>query len=210
MIGGWHLRHRFRRSFAEARPRARGNVSEPTWIWPDAPNRPITWGSACTGSNGDLVVAKCMVEAYRAAGLTIFDVIPKFSCEIVAPKQQWAEKVSAALFPDAEAACSFSDIMDLQGDYAMCRTHGRKCVVPSVDVFVCCTSCRDFCRWSGPNGLVLLQSSSTGGSAQTFAGFLKYLEKHRPSMVLFENVDSMEDKVAPNFLQSGLGIRAAG
>ena len=116
-------------------------------------------------------------------------------------------KSKRALFPDAEAACSFSDIMDLQGDYAMCRTHGRKCVVPSVDVFVCCTSCRDFCRWSGPNGLVLLQSSSTGGSAQTFAGFLKYLEKHRPSMVLFENVDSMEDKVAPNF--SNLDLASA-
>ena len=39
-----------------------------------APNRPITWASACSGSNGDLAVAKCMRTAYHEIGLTGFDL----------------------------------------------------------------------------------------------------------------------------------------
>ena len=38
-----------------------------------------------------------------------------------------------------------------------------------------------------------LASKSKGGSAQTFGGLIAYVSQHRPLMILFENVDAMED-----------------
>ncbi|CAJ1455628.1 unnamed protein product [Effrenium voratum] len=49
---------------------------------------------------------------------------------------------------------------------------------------------------AGPSrgNFVLTQATSRGGSAQTFQGLLSYVEEHRPLLILFENVDSMDDK----------------
>ena len=44
--------------------------------------------------------------------------------------------------------------------------------------------------------LVLAETQSKGGSAQTFRGFLAYCEVHRPTFVIYENVDSIDDKVS--------------
>ena len=97
--------------------------------------------------------------------------------------------------PD-DLPCIFNDIQDLHKGQAACWEHNGFCNVPAVDLFIVGTSCKDMSR-ANPNPvrgeLVLAQASSKGGSAQTFHGLLTFLEAKSPAMVLFENVDSIED-----------------
>jgi len=88
------------------------------------------------------------------------------------------------------------DICELGGDVADCAAHGQKCPLPQVDLLVLGTSCKDMSR-ANPcqhkDSAVLSQQVSRGGSAQTFRGMLSYLQSKCPPLVLFENVDAMDD-----------------
>ena len=84
-------------------------------------------------------------------------------------------------------------------DHGESRVSDRAgCGVRQVDILVLGTSCKDMSRANpsykvgGPP--VLLSESSKGGSAQTFHGMLAYVESHAPQLVIFENVDTMDDK----------------
>ena len=72
------------------------------------------------------------------------------------------------------------------------------CPVPQVDILLIGTSCKDMSR-ANPNkarhNQVLLNDTSDGGSAQTFKGMLAYIDSHSPSIVVFENVDTIDDAV---------------
>ena len=69
-------------------------------------------------------------------------------------------------------------------------------MLKSVDVFMCCTFCKDFSRERWKKTASCLNSEkSTGVSAQTLHGMSAYLDSHRPTVVLFENVDTIEDGV---------------
>ena len=96
----------------------------------------------------------------------------------------------------SSGVCVFRDIQDMGKSSADCIAHNQRCAVPAVDVLVIGTSCKDMSRAnpSAPKGLVLKQDSSRGGSAQTFRGFLAYLEQHSLSVIFFENVDAMADE----------------
>ena len=166
-----------------------------------APNRTITVATACTGSAADVFVMDALARAYgdEASG---FGVKYLFNCDIAPKKREWATRVHDAVAGaegDALCAskpCSLSKTGDLENEEALCATHGKYCPVPSVDVFICCTSCKDMSRANGEKSWhVLAAAKSTGGSAQTFQGLLRYQDAHRPTIVLFENVDSIEDKV---------------
>ena len=89
----------------------------------------------------------------------------------------------------------FGDVVDLGASEAYCYVHGKKCVVPSVDIFVCCTSCKDFSKQNTKRqqGFVTQQTSTPGGSAQTLRGVNAYIEAHRPTIILFENVDGIDE-----------------
>eukprot|EP00438_Fugacium_kawagutii_P001081 Skav236104 [mRNA] locus=scaffold1166:290060:291565:+ [translate_table: standard] len=96
----------------------------------------------------------------------------------------------------AASPCLFVDICDLGQDMADCATHGQKCPVPQVDFLVLGTSCKDMSRanpFQQKDAAVLSQQASRGGSAQTFHGMLSYLQSKCPPLVLFENVDAMDD-----------------
>ena len=94
-----------------------------------------------------------------------------------------------------EDVCIFRNIADLGNEVADCVTHNKPCAVPAVDLLIIGTSCKDMSRAnnSAPKGPVLKMDASKGGSAQTFKGFMRYLESANPAIVIFENVDSMED-----------------
>ena len=68
-------------------------------------------------------------------------------------------------------------------------------MIPSVDIFVACTSCKDFSKQhtKRTQGLVTQQTSTLGGSAQTLRGVNAYIEAHRPTIILFENVDGIDE-----------------
>ena len=68
--------------------------------------------------------------------------------------------------------------------------------VPPVDILVVGTSCKDMSRmsaYSKESRAILRQHWSPGGSAQTFHGLLAYIDRCPPNLVIYENVDSMDE-----------------
>lgn len=100
--------------------------------------------------------------------------------------------------------CIFQDIAELECDEAKCCRHGGGCIVPSVDLLVVGTSCKDLSKLNhtAPGAghdttkPVLEQSSSRGASAQTFQGLVGYIRSHRPLFVVYENVDAISDQLS--------------
>ena len=56
---------------------------------------------------------------------------------------------------------------------------------------------------------VLHQTESVGDSAQTFHGMLAYLESAWPAIVIFENVDTMDDSVPDGEMEKGSNLDIA-
>ncbi|CAJ1351093.1 unnamed protein product, partial [Effrenium voratum] len=103
-------------------------------------------------------------------------------------------------------ACIFADIGQLGEAAGHCVVHDKDCPIPRVDIFVVGTSCKDLSRANPSKDntkLVLDQVSSRGGSAQTFQGFVAYVRQHGPSMIVYENVDSIDDAI-PQSQQNNL------
>ncbi len=139
-----------------------------------------------------------------------------FACELVEEKRKWIDAVmrcpsvfeedasvpdgadySQVMVADRGEPCIFKDVEHMAKSEAECWRHGGCCPVVSVDLLVVGTSCKDMSRASASNNtkrtLVLSQGHSKGGSAQTFRGFLGYVSQHRPLIILFDNVDTMEE-----------------
>jgi hypothetical protein len=58
------------------------------------------------------------------------------------------------------------------------------------------TSCKDLSRANssaGAAGPAFSHENTRGGSAQTFKGLLGYVRVHRPLLVVYENVDTLDD-----------------
>ena len=160
-----------------------------------APARVLTWASACSGSGGDKVVQAAMASAYKSEGVAVeFETV--FDCEEDVEKQKYLQKLQEALHPGLRP-CLFKDISQLGGETAECVVHdGNRCRVRGVDIFICCTSCKDVSKANKPEGSVFKPKKSVGGSAQSYRGFLDYLETHRPAVFFFENVDAITDNVS--------------
>ena len=182
----------------------------------------LTWGSCCSGSEGVHYVMEAVNLALQRFDVSL-TLKHCFSCEINPKKREWIKSVLAAghVFSGSqsesdpcgsafhELGCVFTDILELKESEAPCAMHspGRKCkgrfvhaacAVQSVDVLVIGTSCKDLSRANSSvdrTRLVLSEETSKGASAQTFRGMLGYVAAHRPRFVIFENVDSIDDKV---------------
>ena len=163
------------------------------------PDRIVTIGTGCTGSAADALVFEAMEEAYREY-LPDITFLYKFNCEINEKKREWIMKLHKALQHDASpdsvcVPCMFEDITHLGAGEAYCYVHEKKCVIPSVDIFLCPTSCKDISKYNNNRmqGLVTQHTSTPGGSAQTLMGLMAYIEAHRPAIILFENVDGIDN-----------------
>ena len=166
------------------------------------------WGSLCSGSEGAHYVMEAAVTAMQewntASGQEPLQLEQLFACEIVAIKRKWIHHVVNVprLAKGQAAICIFIDILHMGQATAYCETHDQHCVVPGVDVLIVSTSCKDLSILSSAarnfSEPVLGMTTSPGGSADTFAGFLAYLDHHTASMVIYENSDQMvDDHAAP-------------
>lgn len=182
----------------------------------------LTWGSMCSGSEGPAWVIAALNQLFEMESVD-FKLEHVFSCEANAEKRKWIHATASlaepalrslacercgeplpeldlqSLLQAAEAPCVFNDILDMCAAQAECWEHGPgKCHVRSVDLLIVGTSCKDMSR-ANPGSVrqetVLKATESKGGSAQTFRGLMNYVERHRPLMILFENVDAMEDMI---------------
>ena len=180
----------------------------------------LTWGSMCSGSEGPAWVVAALNQLFEEEGSS-FKLEHVFSCEFSPEKRKWihassvlAEPACAKLativesrrVPDLDleslckapdAPCVFFDILEMGAAKADCWEHvPSKCSVPGVNLLIVGTSCKDMSRQNATSArqeLVLQAEKSKGGSAQTFQGLMRYVERHRPLMILFENVDAMDD-----------------
>ena len=106
------------------------------------PDRIVTIGTGCTGSAADVLVFEAMEHAYG-------EYVPgirfqyKFNCEIHDKKREWIVKLHKALGQDGCVPCMFGDVTGLGASEAYCYVHDKKCLIPSVDIFLCSTSCKD-------------------------------------------------------------------
>ena len=178
----------------------------------------LTWASACSGSEGAFYVMEALSRAYKTHTNSQLEVslTHLFSCENNKDKQMWIQTVLEVgclkspvsdLVSDVEAASSafgsvshhlFDDIQKLGDIEAPCVCHGQLCDVPSCDIFVVGSSCKDFSKANPKKEtqkLVFHQESSLGGSAQTYQGFTKYVAAHAPSLIVYENVDGLEEQI---------------
>ena len=144
-----------------------------------------------------LFVLDSISRAFQACGFTL-TFKHMFSCEVKKPLQGWISSV----FKEArlECGCCFCRAEEMGQEKAWCVKHGCLCEVPIVDILIAGTSCKDFSKTStaqrgykSSGTLVLGLPASTGGSAETFHGLCSYLEKHVVSIMLFENVDTIDE-----------------
>ena len=159
-----------------------------------APARQLTRASACSGSGGDKLVQRAMASAYQSQGIAIeFETL--FDCEIDTGKIKYLKMLQESINPGV-SPCLFKDICQLGCQAAECVVHDGKCPVRGADIFVCCTSRKDVARPNTKNKSdvgVFQKNMSPGGSAQTWQGFLNYLEAHRPAVFFYENSDVIAD-----------------
>lgn len=186
----------------------------------------LTWASGCSGSEGAFYVMEAVSRAYSlCSGTCALKVSLKhtFSCEAQADKQRWIQAVldcgplknmdgGADSSESSDAAdskgCLFNDIQTLGETHAECITHGQKCKVPRCDIFVIGSSCKDLSKANPKKEtqkLVFHEATSLGGSAQTYQGFTSYVKAHSPGIVVYENVDGLEETIGAS-AQSNLDI----
>ena len=171
----------------------------------------LTWGSCCSGSEGVHYVVEACAQAMEETGLPV-TFQHAFSCESNKAKRSWIADVLCkgqvfnsdmheTFATHAEVGCIFEDIKDMGSEMSKCSLHGKECPVPSVDCLFIGTSCKDLSRANSSvdkSKLVLSQESSRGASAQTFRGMLSYCQGHRLTLILFENVDTIDNNVSSN------------
>ena len=103
----------------------------------------LVWGSICSGSEVMVLVLMALTCAYAELGVQL-KFKHAFSCENMPAKQQWIR----SLFQELEVAdgCVFERAEDMGGKRAYCVKHKALCPVPSVDLLVTGTSCKDFSK----------------------------------------------------------------
>ena len=162
-----------------------------------APDR-LSWASCCSGSEGLYFVMEAIAHAWPW-----FKPEHLWSCENDKDKQEWIKGVTeterSPSDDDRTRACLFSDISTICGDRAYCVTHDQECRVLQPDVLCLGTSCKDLSKQSKSfykpkERMTLHEASSTGHSADTFWAFIEFIDARKPLIVVYENVDSMDDE----------------
>ena len=182
---------------------------------PIAPMHTVRIATACTGSAADRVSLSAVRKALHAT-LPGFDFEYVFNCEQHSTKRKWIQSLhdvmeehdrnnskTSAPGQARDKPCLFADIQDLaRGEQCPCYAHvGRKnkpglCPVGDFDILICSTSCKEFSKMNPKtfDTTILKSADSAGGSSvQTFIGLCDLLEKYRPDILIWENVEDVGD-----------------
>ena len=166
----------------------------------------LYWASTCSGSEVVLLVLLAIACYYQECGVNV-KFRHRFSCECKPAKQKWIQGLFDEL--GVEKGCLFERAEAMTEEYAHCVTHNQKCKVPSCDIMIAGTSCKDFRKASSKLAAaeVLLHTSTSGGSAQTLWALLTYLSLHSVGILLLENSDTLDDaNPAGKSMQTALDI----
>ena len=122
----------------------------------------------------------------------------RFACESNPQKRIWIDRlVNTQRRKDGKPlVCIFDDVTQMHTHSAHCSVHERRCPIPDVTFLFVSTSCKDLSSLSKNKTStkpVLGKMTSPGGTAETFRGFLSYLDNHSCKIVFYENSDNLED-----------------
>ncbi|UZJ52821.1 hypothetical protein CBS101457_002141 [Exobasidium rhododendri] len=141
--------------------------------------RPLRVATMCSGTESPLLALNLISRAIKKQHGIQIEIQHVFSCEIEPYKQAYIERNFAP-------PVLFRDVCELGGDQAH-TAYGALVDVPgNVDLLVAGTSCVDYSNLnSNKKGM-----GDGGESGRTFFGMLNWVKRHRPAIVLLENVKS--------------------
>ncbi|KAI0061030.1 hypothetical protein BV25DRAFT_1870977 [Artomyces pyxidatus] len=141
--------------------------------------RKLRVATMCSGTESPLLALNLITRAMTDQFNTTLDVEHVFSCEIVPFKQAYIER-------NFQPPLLFRDVCELGDSYAY-TAYGAKAPVPgNVDILVAGTSCVDYSNLNNEKKAI----NAGGESGRTFHGMLDWVAKHRPPIVILENVCS--------------------
>lgn len=139
--------------------------------------RPLRVATMCSGTESPLLALDMICKALQQQAGQSLRVEHVFSCEIEPFKQAYIERNFAP-------PLLFRDIRELGSEEAT-TAYGASHVVPGgVDVLIAGTSCVDYSNMNNKQKGI----EEKGESGQTFWGMLAWVRRHRPPIVLQENV----------------------
>ncbi|KAJ3185877.1 hypothetical protein HK101_009798 [Irineochytrium annulatum] len=158
--------------------------------------RPLRIATMCSGTESPLLALRLLLRAVDSMHGVQAAVDHVFSCEIEPFKQAYIERNFAP-------PILFRDVLELGNDEAA-TAYGAHVAVPGdVDMLIAGTSCVDYSNLNTKK-----QGLDSGGeSGNTFNGMLRWVNRHRPLVVILENVMSAPwGKVVERF--EGIGYDA--
>ncbi|KIY49972.1 hypothetical protein FISHEDRAFT_40207 [Fistulina hepatica ATCC 64428] len=166
--------------------------------------RKLRVATMCSGTESPLLALEMIqhsIEELHGVQLSIEHV---FSCEIEPFKQAYIER-------NFQPPILFRDVCELGNDEAyvpsLHTAYGSLARVPGdVDLLVAGTSCVDYSNLNNRKQDI----ESKGESGETFRGMMRWVGRHRPPLVVLENIcNAPWDKVVNYFADIGYTARQA-
>ncbi|KAK4048042.1 hypothetical protein OIO90_005943 [Microbotryomycetes sp. JL221] len=167
-----------------------GNVQQPLLSLVDKlDGRSLRVGTMCSGTESPLLALGLISNSLQALTGKSFNVEHIFSCEIEPFKQAYIER-------NFSPPLLFRDVTELGEDEALTAYGGLAKVPGDIDMLVAGTSCVDY----SPLNTKKKTIDARGESGRTFFGMMDYVVKHKPSIVILENVSGAPwDEVVERF-----------
>ncbi|KAH9913975.1 uncharacterized protein BXZ73DRAFT_92885 [Epithele typhae] len=153
--------------------------------------RKMRVATMCSGTESPLLALNLIQRSIKEHYDMELEYEHVFSCEIEPFKQAYIER-------NFQPPLLFRDVCEL-GDDEATTAYGALAPVPGdVDLLVAGTSCVDYSNLNNEKQDI----DANGESGRTFRGMMSWVKKHRPPLVILENVCSAPwDKVAKYFAQ---------
>ncbi|KZT21583.1 hypothetical protein NEOLEDRAFT_1164553 [Neolentinus lepideus HHB14362 ss-1] len=155
------------------------NIPEIKGVAEQIQGRKLRVATMCSGTESPLLALEMICNSIQEQCGVDLEVEHVFSCEIEPFKQAYIER-------NFHPPILFRDVCELSEDYAT-TAYGAVVEVPGdVDMLVAGTSCVDYSNLNTKK-----QDIDAGGeSGRTFRGMMSWVTKHRPPIVILENVCS--------------------
>ena len=146
----------------------------------------VRWGSGCSGTDAPAWAFAALKDAFAAAGIAL-KTCHVYSAELVDFKRKFISKV-----PFGRPQFLFKDLFDLSRSSARCTLSGESTnpLRLLIDVFICGFSCKS-ASFLNHHETGAVASAGDGSTAITFRGVLCVLQRTKPVLGVFENVQGL-------------------
>ncbi|KAL7269920.1 hypothetical protein RUND412_007381 [Rhizina undulata] len=139
--------------------------------------RKLRVATMCSGTESPLLAMGMIARSMKERGWGILEMEHVFSCEIEPYKQAYIER-------NFKPPILFRDVRELGQDYAH-TAYGAMVAVPGdVDILIAGTSCVDASNLNNQKK----EFGTKGESTDTFVGMFEWVTRHRPMIIIQENV----------------------